>query len=292
MVRGGKTYRIVTDQLGSPRAVVDVATGAVVAGDRLRRVRPRHARHQPGLPAVRLRRRPLRPRHRARALRRARLRPRDGPLHGARTRCASAAASTNLYGYALADPVNLTDPSGQILDTILDIGFIAYDLYRIGKSLMNGCGVLRADVAALGADVAGALIPFATGGGAAARRREQPRASTRSMTQGRLRTSASPATSTGGCEHVRDGKITQEAADAAQRTEVTGRQDRARGRRAAADQRPDQRRRRILGPGAQQGESDRAEAPTPDGRLTDSARSTACPPSSCSRAGGATSTPT
>ena len=37
---------------------------------------------------------------------------------------------TNLYGYALNDPVNLSDPSGQILDTLLDIGFIAYDLYR------------------------------------------------------------------------------------------------------------------------------------------------------------------
>ena len=40
---------------------------------------------------------------------------------------------TNLCGYALADPVNVTDPSGQSLDTILYIGFIAYDLYRIGK---------------------------------------------------------------------------------------------------------------------------------------------------------------
>ena len=34
---------------------------------------------------------------------------------------------------------------------------------------MNGCGVSGWDVAALGADVAGALIPFATGGGAAVR---------------------------------------------------------------------------------------------------------------------------
>ena len=30
MVRGGNTYRIVTDHLGSPREIVDVATGAVV----------------------------------------------------------------------------------------------------------------------------------------------------------------------------------------------------------------------------------------------------------------------
>ena len=76
---------------------------------------------------------------------------------------------TNLYGYALGDPVNLADPTGLILDTILDIGFIAYDLYNIGKSLMNGCGVSGTQWLSLGADVAGALIPFATGGGAAVR---------------------------------------------------------------------------------------------------------------------------
>ena len=106
----------------------------------------------------------------ARALRRARLRPGDRALHGARTRCASAAASTNLYGYALDDPVNLTDPSGQILDTILDLGFIALrpvpDRQVADERLRRRPAI---DVAALGADVAGALIPFATGGGAAVR---------------------------------------------------------------------------------------------------------------------------
>jgi len=29
MVRGGNTYRIITDHLGSPRLVIDAATGAV-----------------------------------------------------------------------------------------------------------------------------------------------------------------------------------------------------------------------------------------------------------------------
>ena len=57
----------------------------------------------------------------------------------------------------------------MILDTLIDIGFIAYDLYKIGSSLANGCGVSGTDLLALGADVAGALIPFATGGGAAVR---------------------------------------------------------------------------------------------------------------------------
>ncbi len=119
---------------------------------------------------------------------------------------------TNLYGYALADPVNLTDPSGQILDTILDVGFILYDLYQIGKDLMNGCGVDPWNVAALGADVAGALIPFATGGGAAVRAgREATEGIYEVMTREGL-----PYVGQSGnidqrlAQHVASGKITQE----------------------------------------------------------------------------------
>ncbi len=54
---------------------------------------------------------------------------------------------TNLYGYALADPVNLTDSTGMFLDTLVDLAFIGYDLYQIGKSLANGCGVSGTDLA-------------------------------------------------------------------------------------------------------------------------------------------------
>jgi len=132
--------------------------------------------------------------------------------------------STNLYGYALADPVNLADPSGQILDTLLDIGFIAYDLFDIGRSLMNGCGVSGTQWLALGADVAGALIPFATGGGAAVRAGSN-------ATEGIYQVMTKEGLPYVGqsnnierrlAEHVRNGKITQEAADAAQRSEVLG----------------------------------------------------------------------
>jgi hypothetical protein len=42
-------------------------------------------------------------------------------------------------------------------------------VYQIGRGLMNGCGVNPWDVAALGADIAGAVIPGFTGGGAMVR---------------------------------------------------------------------------------------------------------------------------
>ena len=63
MVKGGVTYRIVTDHLGSPRLVVDAATGQVAQRMDYDEFGQRPHRHQPRLPAVRLRRRPLRPRH-------------------------------------------------------------------------------------------------------------------------------------------------------------------------------------------------------------------------------------
>ena len=80
MVKGGASYRILTDHLGSVRLVVDAATGVDRAAPGLRRLRQRAGRHQPRLPALRLRRRSPRPRHEARPLRCARLRPRDRAL--------------------------------------------------------------------------------------------------------------------------------------------------------------------------------------------------------------------
>ena len=69
----------------------------------------------------------------------------------------------NLYSYTNADPQNNTDPSGKIVDTILDIGFIGYDIVQLAKnpSMENA--------AYLGLDVVGALVPFATGLGPAAK---------------------------------------------------------------------------------------------------------------------------
>lgn len=70
----------------------------------------------------------------------------------------------NLYAYVGNDPLNKTDPSGQIIDTIADIAFIVADVADIAAS-----GLSVESGAALAADVAGALVPGATGGGAAVR---------------------------------------------------------------------------------------------------------------------------
>jgi hypothetical protein len=60
------------------------------------------------------------------------------------------------------------DPDGQAIDTIVDVGFIIYDIYSLGRAVVKG-GSIRTEVAALAADVGGALVPFATGGGALVR---------------------------------------------------------------------------------------------------------------------------
>jgi RHS repeat-associated protein len=70
----------------------------------------------------------------------------------------------NLYAYVANDPGNHSDPSGQIIDTLADIAFIGLDVADIAK---NGLNLERG--IALGADVVGAAIPFATGGGLAVR---------------------------------------------------------------------------------------------------------------------------
>jgi RHS repeat-associated protein len=156
------------DQVGSPRAVVDTSTGAVaqeIDYDEFGRVtRDTSAGFQPfgfagGLydqdtQLVRFGKRDYDP---------------ETGRFTAKDPLGFDGGDSNLYAYAMADPVNLADPTGLILDTIADIGFIAYDLFNIGKDLMNGCGVSGTNAAALGADVLGAMIPFATGGGAAVR---------------------------------------------------------------------------------------------------------------------------
>jgi RHS repeat-associated protein len=74
----------------------------------------------------------------------------------------------NLYAYAANDPTNTRDPSGQIVDTLLDLGFIAYDVHQLSQDFQSGgCGNVRGHLNDLGLDVLGAVIPGVTGLGAA-----------------------------------------------------------------------------------------------------------------------------
>ncbi|WP_256077337.1 RHS repeat-associated core domain-containing protein [Massilia sp. YIM B04103] len=76
----------------------------------------------------------------------------------------------NLYAYAGNNPLNARDPSGLILDTVLDVGFILYDVgVLIHDGVTNGGRNWKTNTIALGADIAGLAVPFATGGGAAYR---------------------------------------------------------------------------------------------------------------------------
>ena len=72
--------------------------------------------------------------------------------------------SYNRYAYTYNNPINNTDPSGHWLESALDVAFIAYDIYDIQQNGLNWVSG-----ASLVADVAGLIIPVATGGGLAVR---------------------------------------------------------------------------------------------------------------------------
>jgi RHS repeat-associated protein len=75
----------------------------------------------------------------------------------------------NRYAYARNNPLRYTDPDGRAIDTIADIGFIGWDVFDLGRSAYRGEGTTGTQWLALGGDVLGAAIPFATGIGAAIR---------------------------------------------------------------------------------------------------------------------------
>src|SRR3990167_11004399 len=60
----------------------------------------------------------------------------------------------NSYSYAGDNPIVNKDPTGRIIDTLADIGFIGYDLYRIGNAIYHGENI-KQHVAALGLDTLG-----------------------------------------------------------------------------------------------------------------------------------------
>ncbi|WP_139488293.1 RHS repeat-associated core domain-containing protein [Brevibacillus dissolubilis] len=69
----------------------------------------------------------------------------------------------NRYTYTHNNPLRYVDPTGNVIDTIADIGFVAYDTYQlVSNPSWENAGYLALDVAAT-------IVPFATGAGAAAR---------------------------------------------------------------------------------------------------------------------------
>jgi hypothetical protein len=70
----------------------------------------------------------------------------------------------NRYAYVYNNPLKYTDPSGHWVESAIDLAFIAYDLRDISQNGLNWENGLS-----LAADVAGLLLPLATGGGLAVR---------------------------------------------------------------------------------------------------------------------------
>ena len=76
------------------------------------------------------------------------------------------AAGANLYGYAGGNPISRSDRDGRVWDTLLDFGFIGYDM---GRLIADGPCDRAENIAALGADLLAAALPGITGLGLAIR---------------------------------------------------------------------------------------------------------------------------
>lgn len=82
------------------------------------------------------------------------------------------AGGASPYSYAMNNPLRYTDPAGLLVDTVLDVGFVFYGIYRIGADNIFGdnCpGTLQTNATALGLDIAAIFVPGVTGLGAASR---------------------------------------------------------------------------------------------------------------------------
>lgn len=134
LVKGGVTYRLVTDHVGSVRLVVDAATGTIaqrIDYDAFGSITLNtNAGFQPfGFAGGLL--------DEDTGLTRFGARDFD-PQTGrwtAKDPIGFDAGDANLYGYVLGDPINLIDPSGRFIspETLIDVGFTIYDIWRFIK---------------------------------------------------------------------------------------------------------------------------------------------------------------
>jgi len=70
------------------------------------------------------------------------------------------------YEYVFNNPLKFSDSTGLLADALVDLAFIAYDIYRLAADGRKGFGE---NLPALGLDLVGAITPGVTGLGAASR---------------------------------------------------------------------------------------------------------------------------
>lgn len=81
-----------------------------------------------------------------------------------RVSSATILGSARTFAYVANDPVNKTDPTGEYIESAIDIAFLVADVAAIADS-----GFTAGNIAAVIGDVAGLAAPGATGGGLVAR---------------------------------------------------------------------------------------------------------------------------